>query len=177
MNTTVQPEELHDELVGSAPGPYLVDVRSAAEYRSKRLPGSDSRPIDVFNEKTAHEVAELAGGRRVCFICQSGKRSKLALRVWHKAGLSVNVCELDGGLNAWASAGLPQEQGEGSAISIERQVRIVAGSLVFIGVMLGAFINAWWLILPGFIGAGLAFAGVTDTCGMGLMLARMPWNK
>lgn len=175
MQSSLSPQETQQQLLGE--GVYLVDVRSAAEYRGKRLPDSDHRPIDKFNEKQAREVAKTANGKRVCFICQSGKRSKMALSVWQKAGCAGNATELDGGLNAWASAGLPLEEGEGGVISIERQVRIVAGSLVFLGVILGAFVSPLWLILPGFVGAGLTFAGITDTCGMGLMLARMPWNR
>jgi hypothetical protein len=62
-------------------------------------------------------------------------------------------------------------------ISLERQVRIAAGTLVATGTLLGAFVSPWWLILPGFVGGGLIFAGVTDFCGMAMLLARMPWNK
>ena len=63
------------------------------------------------------------------------------------------------------------------AISLERQVRIAAGSLVVLGTALGAFVHPGFLALSAFVGAGLVFAGVTDTCGMGMMLARMPWNR
>lgn len=86
------------------------------------------------------------------------------------------LTNVTGGTNAWIEAQLPVDEGKG-VISIERQVRIGAGMFVFIGVLLGAFVNPLWLILPGFAGAGLAFAGITDFCGMGLVLAKMPWNK
>jgi hypothetical protein len=62
-------------------------------------------------------------------------------------------------------------------MSLERQVRIAAGSLVVLGTVLGAFVHPAFLGLPAFVGAGLIFAGVTDTCGMGMLLARMPWNR
>lgn len=77
---------------------------------------------------------------------------------------------------ACVAAGLPVVRGK-KAVSLERQVRITAGSLVLIGAILGYFVHPYWIGLSAFIGAGLAFAGITDTCGMGMMLARMPWNQ
>ena len=78
---------------------------------------------------------------------------------------------------AWVDAGLPVNRGQVKVISLERQVRIVAGSLVFIGVLLGWFVHPAFVWLSGFVGAGLVFAGVTDFCGMGLLLAKAPWNQ
>ena len=83
---------------------------------------------------------------------------------------------VEGGTQGWVDAGLEAVRGE-KAISLERQVRIAAGTLVFIGTLLGYFVHHYWLGVPAFVGAGLVFAGVTDTCGMGMMLAKMPWNR
>jgi len=77
---------------------------------------------------------------------------------------------------AWESAGLPLKRGA-KMMSLERQVRIAAGALVFTGAVLGYFVNPAWIALSGFVGAGLVFAGITDTCGMGMLIARMPWNN
>ena len=88
----------------------------------------------------------------------------------------LNVINVEGGTTAWSAAGLPVVRGR-KTISLERQVRIAAGSLVFAGTLLGAMVNPLFLIIPGFVGAGLVFAGVTDTCGMAMMLAKMPWNQ
>ena len=85
----------------------------------------------------------------------------------------VNV---EGGTLACVEAGLPVVRGK-KAISLERQVRIAAGSLVLLGVLLGWFVHPAFIGLSAFVGAGLVFAGITDTCGMGMMLARMPWNQ
>ena len=85
----------------------------------------------------------------------------------------VNV---EGGTSAWDEAGLPVERGK-EAVSLERQVRIAAGFLVFVGTTLGVVHHEYWLGIPAFVGAGLMFAGITDTCGMGMMLAKMPWNQ
>ncbi|HSG69326.1 MAG TPA: DUF2892 domain-containing protein, partial [Planctomycetaceae bacterium] len=83
---------------------------------------------------------------------------------------------LEGGMVQWEADGLSVVRGKKS-ISLERQVRIAAGTIVFIGAMLGYFVDPAWVLLSAFVGAGLVFAGVTDTCGMGMMLARMPWNQ
>ena len=83
---------------------------------------------------------------------------------------------VEGGTQAWDAAGLPVIRGQ-KAISLERQVRIAAGSLVLTGAVLSHWVHPWWIGLSGFVGAGLIFAGITDTCGMGLLLARMPWNN
>lgn len=91
------------------------------------------------------------------------------------AGLT-NVINVEGGTRAWAEAGLPVNRDK-SAISLERQVRIAAGLLVLAGVVLGVFVYPYLIGLSAFVGAGRVFAGVTDTCGMGLLLARMPWNR
>ena len=84
---------------------------------------------------------------------------------------------VEGGTSAWASAGLPVNKGTSEVISLERQVRIAAGALVFSGVLLAHFVNPVFIWLSGFIGAGLIFAGTTDWCGMGILISKMPWNQ
>ena len=87
------------------------------------------------------------------------------------------VVHLKGGLPTWKAAGYPTEVNQKAPISMFRQIQIVAGSLVFIGTVLGAFISPWFLILSGFVGAGLLFAGITNTCAMALLLAKLPYNQ
>jgi hypothetical protein len=84
---------------------------------------------------------------------------------------------LEGGMVAWRAAGLPIREGAKKVLPLDRQVQLIVGSMVLIGTLLGAFVNPWLLIIPGFFGAGLAFAGATGTCALGMMLARMPWNQ
>ena len=88
----------------------------------------------------------------------------------------THIVNVEGGTLAWPAAGLPVVEGK-KVMSLERQVRIAAGSLVVIGAAVGLFVHPGWLGLSAFIGAGLVFAGVTDTCGMGMMIAKMPWNR
>jgi hypothetical protein len=92
------------------------------------------------------------------------------------AGLE-NCVLVEGGIEAWDEAGLPVVRGERKVMGLERQVRIAAGALVVTGVLLGWLVHPGFLGLAGFVGAGLVFAGITDTCGMGMMIAKMPWNK
>ncbi|MEM8954508.1 MAG: DUF2892 domain-containing protein, partial [Verrucomicrobiota bacterium] len=84
---------------------------------------------------------------------------------------------VEGGLAAWEVAGVPVIRGKRKVISLERQVRVAAGFLVLVGVLLGTLVNPAWLILSGFVGVGFVFAGITDTCGMGMLLAKLPWNR
>ena len=88
----------------------------------------------------------------------------------------MNVVNVEGGTQAWVQAALPVVRGE-KVISLERQVRIAAGLLVLIGAILSYFAHPYWLALPAIVGAGLTIAGITDSCGMGMLLAKMPWNQ
>lgn len=84
---------------------------------------------------------------------------------------------IDGGTQACVACGLPTEQAQSNVIGIQRQVQISAGSLVLLGVILGTWLHPGWYGLSAFVGAGLTFAGLSNTCAMALLLARMPWNR
>ncbi|NDC36711.1 MAG: DUF2892 domain-containing protein [Proteobacteria bacterium] len=149
----------------------LLDVRTPAEFAAVHIPGAMLHPL---SELSVDKVKELSSGKERCVvICRSGGRARQAAQ--HLSGHVPNLAVLEGGVAAWEQAGLPLERGVG-AISLERQVRIAAGALVLTGVLMGVLLNPLWLGLSGFIGAGLIFSGVTDTCGMAMVLARMPWN-
>lgn len=154
----------------------LLDVRTPVEFDTVRIEGAILRPFGSGSDDP-QEVARLAQGHKeVVLICQSGGRAmKAAKRLQGKLPIPVTV--LEGGVGAWEAAGLAVTHGLKRGVSLERQVRIAAGSLVVLGIVLGTWINAGFLGLSGFVGAGLIFAGITDTCGMGLLLARMPWNR
>ena len=159
-------------LVGAGGALSVIDVRTGAEYAAEHIPGAHLIPLDQL-EARLDEVRAVPAPRLV--LCRSGGRAALAkktLEQHHVAGLSV----VEGGLGAYVAAGGKTVKGK-SVISLERQVRIAAGALVLLGVLLGAFAHAGFLVLSGFVGAGLVFAGITDWCGMGLLLARMPWNQ
>ena len=150
----------------------LIDVRTPAEFQEVHLAAARNVPLDRL-DPTSWRADR--GGEPLYVICQSGGRGRQACEKLAAAGI-VGVVNVDGGTRACAAAGLPVVRGK-KAISLERQVRIAAGSLVLLGAVLGHFVHPYFVGLSAFVGAGLVFAGVTDTCGMALMLARMPWNQ
>lgn len=167
---TITAEALDQSLVAGIVN--LIDVREMGEYRSEKIPGSEVMPLSKFQVTDLPRDPE----KTIVLCCQSGRRSQQALNQCVAAGLE-NVVSLEGGLNAWKTAGYQTQKDKNAPISIFRQVQIVAGSLVFIGTILGAFVSPKFLILSGFVGAGLVFAGVTNTCAMGMLLAKLPYNQ
>lgn len=167
MHATVSPQDLAEAL---KEGATLIDVRTPAEYRELHVQGAKNAPLDRL------DPAQFKGHQgKLYVICQKGGRGAKACDQLAAAGVD-DLCNVEGGTLACEGAGLPVTRGKKS-ISLERQVRIAAGTLVVIGTALGAFVHPAWLGLSAFVGAGLVFAGVTDTCGMAMVLARMPWNQ
>ena len=160
------------ELVGKMEKVLLVDVRTPAEFSSVHIVGSALHPLTDLDPVQVQKL--LDGKERCVVICRSGNRARKAAEILSSLNPKPEV--LDGGIAAWEAYGLPVVKGKG-VISLERQVRIAAGLLVVAGVALGTLVNPLWYGLSAFVGAGLVFAGVTDTCGMAMMLARMPWNN
>jgi hypothetical protein len=117
-----------------------------------------------------------AGGKKVVLHCQAGVASAKAGEKL-LAGGWAEVTHLAGGLNAWKQAGLLIEVDRTEPIDIMRQVFITAGSLMLVGLLLGWLLSPWWLLLSAFVAAGMVFSGVTGTCGMAALLAKMPWNQ
>ena len=153
----------------------LLDVRTRMEYSEIHVEGARSVPLDTLDPQAI--ASERAGkdGEPLYVICKSGSRAAKAYEQLRAAGVE-KVFSVEGGTLAWEQAGLPTVKGQ-KVISLERQVRIAAGALVLLGTALGWKAHRGFLGVPAFVGAGLVFAGVTDTCGMGLMLAKMPWNR
>ena len=157
--------------------PRLLDVRSPAEFAAAHVPGAINVPLgSVSTPVLAERYGEADAGEPLYVICQSGGRSEKCGRSLIAAGHG-NVVSVRGGTGAWAEAGYDLVRGASGVISLERHVRIAAGALVVTGVALGWWVHPAGYALAAFVGAGLGFAGVTDTCGMGLMLARLPWNR
>jgi rhodanese-related sulfurtransferase len=166
---TISPRELA-ALIDRGDVTEVIDVRTPAEFREVHVPQARNVPLDSVNRDVASETTH-----PTYFICQGGGRSAKACQKLIDAG-NTNVVSVDGGTKAWADAGFPVVRGK-KTISLERQVRIAAGSLVLLGVIFAWFVHPYLIGISAFVGAGLVFAGVTDTCGMGMLLARMPWNK
>jgi rhodanese-related sulfurtransferase len=153
----------------------LIDVRTPVEYREVHAQAARSIPLDRLEPRAVMEGRIGSNEEPLYMICRSGSRGRQACEAFHAVGF-YSVANVEGGTLAWEQAGLPVARGAKS-MSLERQVRIAAWSLVVLGTALGAFVHPGFLGLAAFVGAGLVFAGVTDTCGMGMILARMPWNR
>jgi rhodanese-related sulfurtransferase len=148
----------------------LIDVRTVAEYTTMHAEGAINIPLDVFSDE---KLTPYRGEGPIGLLCQGGFRAKTACQ---KLKDPTNVLIVEGGIQAWEAAALPVVHGK-ATISLERQVRIIAGLLVFLGVCLGSFVHPAGLFIAGFVGVGLTFAGITDTCAMAILLAKCPWNQ
>jgi len=153
----------------------LIDVRTPVEFREIHVDIARNVPLDQLDPVALMKSRNGTASEPLYIVCKSGSRGQQACDKFVKAGFP-NVVNVEGGTTACAAAGLPVIRGK-KAMSLERQVRIAAGSLVLIGSVLGWFVHPYFIGLSAFVGAGLVFAGVTDTCGMGMILARMPWNQ
>lgn len=170
MNAKQDPQTVHDAArSGSA---RLIDVRTPAEHGEIHIEGAELIPLDRLDPQHVKSGGE---EKQIVLICRSGKRAEQALRKLADAGCG-NLAVLEGGVTAWENAGLPVVRGR-AVMSLERQVRVAAGLLVLIGVALGTWVHAGFYSLSAFVGAGLVFAGLTDWCGMAMILAKMPWNQ
>ena len=157
----------------------LIDVRTPIEFRSLRAVTARNVPLDSLDPHAIMEQRNGTADSPLYLICGSGSRSAKACQKFVEAGYA-NVVSVDGGTTAWEEAGLPVIRGKKS-ISLERQVRITAGLIVLVSGMLALMANPPLAgIAAGVaaaVGAGLAFAGITDTCAMGMLLGKMPWNQ
>ncbi len=154
----------------------IIDVRTPVEFAEVHVPAAKSVPLDSLQPETLHETQHFSFERPVYILCRSGQRAAKAADQLVKAGYPNSIV-VEGGTLAWIEAGLPVTRGKTKVISLERQVRIAAGSIVLTGVLLSQLVNSSFIWLSGFVGAGLVFAGISDWCGMGLLLAKAPWNQ
>ncbi|WP_018587384.1 rhodanese-like domain-containing protein [Salinispora arenicola] len=160
------------ELIDAGHTPRLLDVRTAAEFEASHIPGAYNVPLDLLKEHRDELRNHL--DENVVLICRSGARATQAEQTLAGIGLP-NLKVLNGGMMAWQAANAPIKQGA-PRWDLERQVRLVAGSIVLVSVLGSMFVpQLKWV--AGFIGAGLTFASVTNTCAMGMMLGKLPYNR
>lgn len=161
-----------NELLASGGECQVIDVREFSEFNAERIADAQLMPLSNF-EKHAGEIDH---SRPVYLMCRSGNRARKAAEKLAAKGFT-DIHVIEGGMTAWSGADLPIIKGESKVWSLERQVRFAAGLFVLAGVVLSVFASPYFIVLSAFVGAGLMFSAVTDTCGMGMVLARMPWNK
>lgn len=172
--STITPQKL-ENLRKSGQPIELIDVRTPAEYRECHAKFSRNVPLDSLNPQTIMESRKGSQETPLYIICQSGNRAQKACEKFDAMGFS-KVVNVEGGMQAWQEDGLPVVRGE-KALSLERQVRIAAGMLVLIGVLFGWMFHPAFIGISAVVGAGLVFSGITDSCAMGMLLAKMPWNQ
>ena len=164
-------EELRSALNGGGKC-VLVDVREYPEFAGGRVAGAKLIPLGELGRR----VSEIDLNLPVYLICRTGRRSGEAQRKLLSLGFK-DVRNVKGGMMAWEREGFPVERDRHAPWSLERQVRLVAGLIVLSGALLSVFVAQPFVWVAAFVGLGLAFAAITDSCAMGLLLARMPWNQ
>ena len=174
MSTKISAQQLA-ERVAAGEQVELIDVRTPVEFREAHVKFAQNVPLDRLDPQSILDQRNGSADQPLYLICQKGGRGEMACEKFRSAGFE-NVINVDGGTNACQETSLPITRGK-KAISLERQVRIAAGSLVLIGVAAGLWVHPACFGISAFVGAGLIFAGITDTCGMGMMLSKMPWNQ
>lgn len=169
MRQTITVEELL-KLIDSDSTLQLIDVRSPGEYAAGHVPQALNIPLEQADAR----IDDLGKGK-VAILCHSGSRAQMAcdLLSQHHPDLLV----VQGGTQAWIQAGKPIVQAAGSRWSLERQVRLIAGLMILAGTILAVTVQPAWVYLAMFAGAGLTFAGLTNICGMALVLGKLPWNQ
>ncbi len=177
MPDTILPEvvapSLLSPLLKDRPEIRFLDVRTSGEFASTHIPGAYNVPLDTLGEHT-RELLRVAD-TPIILVCQSGGRARKAEGSLKAAGMD-NLHILDGGMNGWIAGGFAVVRGA-PRMSLERQVRIAAGSMAALGGILALLLNPLFAIIPAMVGSGLVFAGVTDTCAMGMLLARLSYNR
>lgn len=179
MNTSqtksISAESL-SRILNSVPPPVILDVRTPLEFSEVHIRQAINIPLNELNlsELRRQLSGPLTGP--VYLVCRSGTRAAKAAAALAGEGFNDSVV-VEGGTLAWVEAGFPAVRSGAKVISLERQVRIVAGFLVLSGVLLARFVHPGFIGLSAFVGAGLMFAGITDFCGMGLLLAKLPYNR
>lgn len=166
----ISPADLQRRL--QADSAVLIDIREPAEYAREHIQGARLVPLSAID---SHDF-DTQHGKAAVFTCRSGNRTAMnATRLLAKGFREAYV--LDGGLDGWKRAGLPVHFNADAPLDLQRQVQIAAGGMALAGAVLAWLVSPWFVLLSGFVGAGLMMAGVTGFCGMARLLAVMPWNR
>jgi len=168
---TIDSQNLSDRL-GSAVPPRILDVRTPGEFETAHIAGAYNVPLDLLREHRDEIIKHL--DEDVVLVCRSGQRAAQAEETLRNAGLA-NVHILDGGITAWEAKGFAVNRGT-QRWDLERQVRLVAGSLVLSSILASSAVPKFKWVAAA-IGGGLTFASLTNTCAMGMALSKLPYNR
>lgn len=169
----IRPGEVRS-LIDGGSGVRVLDVRTPAEFEAFHIPGAYNVPLDTLVEHREQLRRRIAGP--VVLVCRSGARARRAEEALREAGME-GLRVLDGGIMAWEAAGHPVRRSDRARWALERQVRLAAGSLVLLGALGSLILGQPLVWLAAIVGAGLAFSAITDTCGMALVLSKLPYNR
>lgn len=167
----ISPAEVFARLQSGSPC-RIVDVRTRAEWEAAHVADATLQPLDVL---VPGEWAPRDGDAPLYVLCQAGGRASRAASLFCSAGVACAV--IDGGLDAWRAAGLPVVLGNSRVLPLMRQVQIVIGAVTGVGSALAVWRHPLFGLIPLMMGAGLLFAGLSGTCGLALLMARLPWNR
>lgn len=166
----LSPDQAKD-LTATEPDITVIDIRSPSDFRRCHIPGAINMPLDQI-----HDDCRISGN--VLFYCQSGRRTQMGRdRLQKLIAGQKTVYALDGGLGAWTKQNYPLSEDASQPLSLERQTQIAIGVILLVAMGLSLTLSPWFGLIPVFVGAGLLVAGITGFCGLGLLLAQMPWNK
>ena len=161
-------------LLESSTAPRVVDVRTAAEFETSHIAGSYNVPLDVLDQHSPEVAQRLDQDHDVVLVCRSGKRSTKAQALLRNAGLTSGRV-LEKGITDWEGQGFAVDRGA-QRWDLERQVRLVAGSVVLSSVLGSIAVPRLKWVAAG-IGAGLSYAAISNTCAMGTALSKLPYNR
>lgn len=151
----------------------VIDVRTPSEYKGERILGTTNIPLDQVDRY----LDKLRGYKHVYVHCASGNRSSQACAKLAQTGLD-NIINVEGGISAWKDAGFSTiVDSANKRLPVDQQTQVAIGSFVLAGVLLGTLVNPWFIALSALMGGGLIFAGLSGTCTLALLIARMPWNR
>lgn len=172
---TIAPKELHAR-IAKGETIDLIDVRTPAEYRSWHTEHAVLAPLASLDCKKVLASRKAEADAPLYVMCKSGMRSAQACQQFVAAGYE-NVVNVEGGIQAWDAAKLPVTRQGREMISVDRQVRITVGAMIIVTALLGIYVASWVAWLPLVFGAGLLQSGITDTCPLAMVIAKMPWNQ
>jgi rhodanese-related sulfurtransferase len=172
---TIQHISPTDAKTRLAQGAALIDIREPDEYARENIP--EAHLLSLSAIENGDRLGPFEAYDTVIFYCQSGNRTAQNEQKLAAAVAPAKVFLLEGGLNGWKKLGQGVVADKSQPLPIMRQVQIVAGTLILIGVVLGYSVDQAFFLLSGFVGAGLIFAGISGFCGMARLLGAMPWNR
>ncbi len=151
----------------------VVDVREPMEHKAEKISGSNLLPLANVRKSSLPQCQN----KKLVIHCKSGKRSQMACQKLLSEDPNLEIYNLEGGISAWSAAGYDAQNSGKFFLPLDRQVQLTIGLGVFLGSVLGYFVNTNFFLLSGFFGAGLIFAGLSGYCGLAVFMAKMPWNQ